>query len=254
MAKFVLLGILCWALTVVSVLGVIGEKSRKICENKYSVACLKMEIVSFLERVSDQNEVDLTSGISVVRDSDVNVTKTAEIISEVSRIFPTDPNKRLDEFLVMKLNDYLRTHSLRLKLLDGEAMERANAVFEGRKKLKKGGMATMLAAAMMMKGTLAAVALGAVAAIAGKALMTGLLALTLAAIMGLKSLAGGGGGGHKSTTYEIVAKPMYSHSHSEGQEDLGHSYGSVGGGGWGRSQKVSDNGPEYFVRQKYHRR
>ncbi|XP_058839444.1 uncharacterized protein LOC131694922 [Topomyia yanbarensis] len=125
----------------------------KICINKYSVTCLKLEIVSFLERISDQSEYNLMSGVSVVRDSDSNVTKTAEIIAEVSRIFPKDPNKRLDEFLIVKLNDYLKSHSLRLKLMDGEAMEKARDLFEGRKgkKGKKGGLEAMIAAAMMMK-------------------------------------------------------------------------------------------------------
>ncbi|XP_001851557.2 uncharacterized protein LOC6042439 [Culex quinquefasciatus] len=221
--------------------GAISEKSRKICDNKYSLTCLKLEIVSFLERISDQSEYNLMSGVSVVKDNTVNVTKTAEIIAEVSRIFPADPNKRLDEFLIVKLNDYLKSHSLRLKLMDNEAMEKARDLFEGRKgKLgKKGGLETMIAAAMMMKGTLGAIALGTLALIAGKALMTGLLAMTLATIVGLKSLTSGGGGGHKSTTYEIVAKPVYSHSsHTDQQEDIGVHPSGFSAASWGRSQRL----------------
>ncbi|KAL1398578.1 hypothetical protein pipiens_008849 [Culex pipiens pipiens] len=221
--------------------GAISEKSRKICDNKYSLTCLKLEIVSFLERISDQSEYNLMSGVSVVKDNTVNVTKTAEIIAEVSRIFPADPNKRLDEFLIVKLNDYLKSHSLRLKLMDNEAMEKARDLFEGRKgKLgKKGGLETMIAAAMMMKGTLGAIALGTLALIAGKALMTGLLAMTLATIVGLKSLTSGGGGGHKSTTYEIVAKPVYSHSsHADQQEDIGVHPSGFSAASWGRSQRL----------------
>ncbi|KAL1380122.1 hypothetical protein pipiens_014442 [Culex pipiens pipiens] len=220
--------------------GAISEKSRKICDNKYSLTCLKLEIVSFLERISDQSEYNLMSGVSVVKDNTVNVTKTAEIIAEVSRIFPADPNKRLDEFLIVKLNDYLKSHSLRLKLMDNEAMEKARDLFEGRKgKLgKKGGLETMIAAAMMMKGTLGAIALGTLALIAGKALMTGLLAMTLATIVGLKSLTSGGGG-HKSTTYEIVAKPVYSHSsHADQQEDIGVHPSGFSAASWGRSQRL----------------
>lgn len=86
-----------------------------------------------------------------------------------------------------------------------------------------------------------AVGLGALALLAGKALMTALMALMLSAIVGLKALTSGG---HKSTTYEIVAKPVYSHSnsHSASHEDYhgggGHSGGggySGGSGGWSRS-------------------
>uniref|UniRef100_T1GAX9 Uncharacterized protein n=1 Tax=Megaselia scalaris TaxID=36166 RepID=T1GAX9_MEGSC len=72
-------------------------------------------------------------------------------------------------------------------------------------------METLLAAGMMMKGMLMAVGMGAIAIMAGKALMTGILALALSSIIGLKSLASSGG---KSTTYEIVAKPIYTNSHT----------------------------------------
>ena len=79
--------------------------------------------------------------------------------------------------------------------------------------------------------------MGAVAALAGKALVASILALTLAAIAGLKSLSGGG---DKKTTYEIVSKPVYSHSHSHttghggghGGSDEGHG---AYGGSYGRS-------------------
>ncbi|XP_053670719.1 uncharacterized protein LOC128721034 [Anopheles nili] len=217
---------------------VFSASSKKVCDQRYSVNCLKLELVSFLERVTNQPEYDLMAGVSVVRDPGANITRTADIVAEVTRIFPTNPERRLDEFLLAKLNDYLQTHSLRLKLVDGDAFAKAREVFAGRKgKLgKKGGLETLIAGAMMMKGTLAAVGLGALALIAGKALMTGLLALMLAAIVGLKSLAGGGGGGHKSTTYEIVAKPMYSHSHSE-HDEVGH--GHTGYGGYGRAYDLA---------------
>jgi Protein of unknown function (DUF1676) len=84
-----------------------------------------------------------------------------------------------------------------------------------------------------------ALALGALAMLAGKALVTGLMALTLSAIIGLKSLTSG----QKHTTYEIVAKPQYSHTntHSSAHEEVhahGHSgYGGSAGvsGGYGRS-------------------
>lgn len=86
-----------------------------------------------------------------------------------------------------------------------------------------------------------AMGLAAVAALAGKALLAAVLALTLAAIAGLKSLTSGG---DKKTTYEIISKPVYSHSHSHttghgggghaaaSHEDAGH--GGYGGG-YGRS-------------------
>lgn len=102
-------------------------------------------------------------------------------------------------------------------------------------------METLLAAGMMMKGMLMTIGMGAIAIMAGKALMTGILALALSAIVGLKSLASGGGG--KSTTYEIVAKPVYSnsHSHSVSHEDHGHHSAYNGYGNYARSMIVDEN-------------
>lgn len=88
-----------------------------------------------------------------------------------------------------------------------------------------------MAGLMMMKGTLGVMGFGALALLAGKALMTGLMALMLSAIIGLKSLASGG---DKKTTYEIVSKPVYSSSHTHSSEEHhgGHGYGHSG---YGRS-------------------
>ncbi|XP_055618781.1 uncharacterized protein LOC129763584 [Toxorhynchites rutilus septentrionalis] len=220
--------VMCAILVTVS--GSFSEHSKKACENRYSVTCLKLDIVSFLERISDQNEYNIVSGVSVVKDADKNITKTSEIIAEVSRIFPTDPNKRLDEFLIMRLNDYLRSHSLRLKLMDKETVANARALFESRKKHnKKGHFHSMMAAAMMMKGTLTTIAIGSIALIAGKALMVGLLAMTIASVVGIKSMHDAG---KKSATYEIVAKPVHAYPEQEDLSRIPTGYSA----GWGRSQ------------------
>jgi hypothetical protein len=103
----------------------------------------------------------------------------------------------------------------------------------------KKGMGQLLMAALMMKGTLLPIAFAALAGLAGKALMTGLLSLMLSAIIGLKSLTSHGG--KQAVTYEIVQKPVYSHSHSHSHElhhehlGGGHGGGSSGGGGYGHS-------------------
>lgn len=89
--------------------------------------------------------------------------------------------------------------------------------------------------------------------LAGKALMTALLALMLSAIIGLKALTSGG---HKQTTYEIVAKPIYSntHSHSSSHEDIhGHGGGGGGGGGghsgYGYGRSLSFELPEHLTKE-----
>lgn len=101
----------------------------------------------------------------------------------------------------------------------------------------KKGMGQLLLAALMMKGTLLPIAFAALAGLAGKALMTGLLSLMLSAIIGLKSLTSHGG--KQAVTYEIVQKPVYSHSHSHSHElhheHLGGGHGGGGGGGYSHS-------------------
>lgn len=76
------------------------------------------------------------------------------------------------------------------------------------------------------------VGMGGLAMLAGKAMMTAMMSLVLSAIIGIKSLSSGG----KSTTYEIVSKPIYthSHSHSTGHEDVG----GYGHSGYGRNLNV----------------
>ncbi|OWR52491.1 Osiris 16, partial [Danaus plexippus plexippus] len=64
--------------------------------------------------------------------------------------------------------------------------------------------------ASKVSGTLMTIGLGALALLAGKALMTAMMSLLLSGIIGLKSLTGG-----KSSTYEVIAKPVYA-GHDEG--------------------------------------
>lgn len=128
------------------------------CEGTYSPTCLKLDIVSFIERMSDTKDFSILPGLSVVKEADSNKTKTAEVVAELARSFPNDPEKRLDSFLMFKLNSYLDSHALRLKLIDDSAPEKLGEARKGGGfgggggGGKKGGMGGLLAAAMMMKG------------------------------------------------------------------------------------------------------
>ncbi|XP_030562933.1 uncharacterized protein LOC115764186 [Drosophila novamexicana] len=202
------------------------------CETTtFSWMCLKIEFVKIMERLAEQQELKLLPGVSVVKDENATELKTSELMAEVARSYPSDPHTRLNGYIMAKLENLLKTRVLRFRLLDETSLE------EGRKHKfgKKGGMEALLAVGLMMKGMMMALGMGAIAMMAGKALMTALMALTLSGVLGLKSLAGGG----KSTTYEIVAKPVYtsSHSHSVSHED-GHAHSphfaaAAGGSGSG---------------------
>lgn len=84
----------------------------------------------------------------------------SSFVTDLARAFPDSAEKRLNGFLVAKVQDLISSYSLKLKLMtDEQASE-----FESRKggggfgggKDKKGGMGAMLGMAMMMKGTMMA--------------------------------------------------------------------------------------------------
>ncbi|CAK1541128.1 unnamed protein product [Leptosia nina] len=209
----------------------------KDCSNGiFSPTCLKIEAISLLEKLNSREELQLLPGVSVVKEEKENGSKADEFAAELARALPSKPDERLDKFLLYRLGSYLDNHSVKLRLLDDGVTEDARALIsEGRGKGggfgggKKGGMGGLMAAGLMMKGTLMSMGMGALALLAGKALMTALMSLVLSAVIGLKSLTSGG----KSTTYEIVSKPIYSHthSHSTAHEDVG----GYGHSGYGRS-------------------
>ncbi|CAG9760733.1 unnamed protein product [Ceutorhynchus assimilis] len=202
------------------------------CSNVYTATCLKLDIVSWVDKLNEDDDYNVLPGVSLVRENGSARSSTADIVAELARDFPNDPDARLDAFLMKKVTSYLNSHAVRLDLFDRKARDlgrgRGGGGGGGGGKGGGGGegngMGMMMAAGAMMKGTLMALALGGIAAIAGKALMTGLISLLLSAIIGLKALTHHG---HKSTTYEIVSKPVYTHSqtHSESHEHGGHGYG-----------------------------
>ncbi|XP_046752802.1 uncharacterized protein LOC124416026 [Diprion similis] len=218
---------------------------NKDCNKSYSATCLKLDVVSFVDKLSETKDLGILPGVSLVKETDSKDVPASEVVANLARDFPNDVDKRLDAFLLHKVGSYLNSHAISIKLFDPRTFEAARSFNEetlnqlgfggnqnvetGRKK-DKGGMGGLMAGLMMMKGTLGAVGFGALALLAGKALMTGLMALMLSAIVGLKSLAGGG---EKKTTYEIVSKPVYSSAHTHSSEEHhGHGYGHSG---YGRS-------------------
>lgn len=87
-------------------------------------------------------------------------------------------------------------------------------VIAGRR--RKTGLGGLMTAGLFSGGTLMAVGMSALAALAGKALMTALLSLMLSALAAMRG--GGSSGGSSKTTYEIVAKPIVTHAHTHSSE------------------------------------
>lgn len=249
----VFLAVLCFSSDVLTEDVNVNGQSRsdeRDCANSYTTTCLKLDLVSWVDKLNEEDSYSVFPGVSVERENASARLNTADIVAELAREFPNDPDARLDAFLLKKVISYLSSHSIRFNLFNKDSEETARrggggggggngGGFGGGGGGGKGGggggggggLGAMMMAGAMVKGTILALALGGIAAIAGKALMAGFISLLLSAIIGIKALTHHG----KQTTYEIVSKPVFTHSssHSVAHED--HHAGEYGHSSYGRS-------------------
>ncbi|KAJ8910873.1 hypothetical protein NQ315_000504 [Exocentrus adspersus] len=189
------------------------------CAVKDLTACLKLKLVAALDRVArSYSEIPLFSGVTFVKDPKATTPAAEEVKSEaeIEASLPRaleDREDTLNNMILNKVGNFLGTHSLQINLPTVADMQRSLNGEEARGKKKKNSGFLLLP--LILGGTLIPLALGALALLAGKALIVSKLALVLAGIIGLKKLLSGSGGSHDSGHVEVVAG-----SH---------------GGGWGRS-------------------
>ncbi|PSN49218.1 hypothetical protein C0J52_16936 [Blattella germanica] len=216
-----------------------GEVMKKVlskgCTHRYTLTCLKLDVVSLVDRLSEADKYQLMPGVTVIKDGADETSASrkfpGDLVATLAKDYPNDVDARLDAYLLRRLGQYLNSHSVTFKLFDEESFSKAF-------KMEQEAVEQVDNKETGVHGTLLPIAFGALAMLAGKALMTGLLSLMLSAIIGLKSLTSGGG--KQAVTYEIVQKPVYSHSHSHSHElhhehGLGGHGGGGGGGGYGHS-------------------
>ncbi|XP_028043677.1 uncharacterized protein LOC114253115 [Bombyx mandarina] len=133
---------------------------KKDCANGIlNPTCLKIGAITLIEKINAKDELTLFPGVSLVKDG-ANEPKLEAVAAELARSLSTDPDDRLDKFLLFHVGSFLDSHSVKLKLVDDSAAEEArNLISEGRGSKdplsmggKKGGMGGLIAMAMMMKG------------------------------------------------------------------------------------------------------
>lgn len=231
------------------------------CLNKDSVSCVKYKLFNFVDKmVSQRDTFALTEGVQIVKTDDVPATAARSISGDES----------IESLVWNRLQSFLQTHTIKVDLKGadvvnavastGRALEdvsenllggEESSLGESRGKKKKAAkiLGPLLLAVALKAAALLPLLLGAIALIAGKALLVGKLALVLSAVIGLKKLLSH----EKHVTYEVVAHPHHSSSHSSSHGeafassgfsgDVGGSYsGSTGGahGGWGRSSDAQE--------------
>lgn len=233
------------------------ESIYKDCMQKDSASCMKVKVLSFIDKwFTNQGQKDtftIAEGVTVVKTSDKQDGAPR-----------ASADGSLESVILSKVQNFLQTHTIKIDLEGSKIMNAVTSTGralndvvdnltedesleeEGRGKKKKAQklLGPLMAALAMKAAALIPLALGAIALLAGKALIVGKIALVLSAILGLKKLLSGGHGKH--VTYEVVSHPHHSSSHVSSSHDFGGSYGggdaggggysgSSGHGGWGRS-------------------
>lgn len=236
------------------------------CLRKDSVSCVKYKLFNFVDKVlGARDQFALTEGVSVVRTPDAPPMESARAISG---------DESFESLALNRISSFLNTHTIKVELKGsdivqavsstGRALEDMSETLFGNEETalteesrKKGGggggkkgnkmMGAMMGLVALKAAALLPLMLGAIALIAGKALLVGKIALVLSAIIGLKKLLSQ----EKHVTYEVVAHPHHSSSHTVshdsyggggfgGDAGSGGSYGSSGHGGWGRALDAQD--------------
>ncbi|XP_023015835.2 uncharacterized protein [Leptinotarsa decemlineata] len=187
------------------------------CASSDLIPCLKLKLITAMDRAArTYTELPLFEGVSFVKDPKAvtpgDAVKTeAELEATLPRALE-DKETALDSLIANKVSSFLGSHTLQIKLPNYSESQRS--LEEGRGKKKKGSSGLMFLP-LILGGTLIPLALGALALLAGKALIVSKLALVLAGIIGIKKLLSGSSGGHDSGHVEVYSSP--------------HT------GGWGRS-------------------
>ncbi|KAE8737061.1 hypothetical protein FOCC_FOCC017482 [Frankliniella occidentalis] len=206
------------------------------CGDKDMFFCMKMRALTFVDRaVRKAGDIPLADGVALVQSGEAARELSGRALSEdeLDNSLPQDAAERdsqVETLLVDRVARFLESRTLQLKVPDSAISDIRRSLDESRGKKKKLKMLLPLLLLLKLKAAaLIPLALGALALLAFKALIVGKLALVLSGIIALKKLLSQ----QKHTqSYEVVAHPHYSHSHSS------YGGGDEHGGHYARSLKV----------------
>ncbi|XP_039492463.1 uncharacterized protein LOC120452355 [Drosophila santomea] len=200
------------------------------CSGDNMSVCLKVKLLTGLEKAfRSAKSLPLMEGIQFVSSGIKSEETNRATVSEkdIEAVLPRSVDAKeqvLNNMILKRVGNFLQDHTLQVKF-DNEA----NSV-EGRKKKEKKGNGAMIMIPLLLGGTIVPLAYGALAMLAGKALIVSKLALVLASIIGIKKLLSGGGGG-KESSHEVVVS---SGGHSGWGRELDTAYS-----GWKPAAKES---------------
>jgi hypothetical protein len=118
-----------------------GDIMKKVmskgCSHRYTLTCLKLDVVSLVDRLSETESYQLLPGVTVVRDNssaeggnndaDPSTSRKfpVDLVASLARDYPNDVETRLDAFLIRRVGQYLSSHSITVKLFDEESFAKA---------------------------------------------------------------------------------------------------------------------------------
>ncbi|GAB0087556.1 osiris 8 [Sergentomyia squamirostris] len=191
------------------------------CSSTDLTVCLKIKLLTSLDRASRSlGNVSIGDDIRLVRPEADSVDETpVKSNEEIEESLPrslSDKQTTLNKMIFNKIIGFFNTHTLQVKFPESEDVSRS--MNEGRGKEKKNNWMMI---PVILAGSMVPLAYGALALLAGKALIVSKLALVLASIIGIKKLVSSSAGHHEGA-HEVVVS------------------GGHGGSGWGRSLDSHD--------------
>nr|XP_050845011.1 uncharacterized protein LOC127061745 [Vespula vulgaris] len=218
------------------------RKLNNKCSQNDISSCVMLKLVTYMNKLLKKTSIELTDDIEIRKTSQA----TEEVITyEAGR--STDEETEVLNLVVNKVYAFVKSRSIKWRILPednvvvsasedkngslnlGLSIERADnaPVQDGRGK-KNNNMGPLMAAAVLKIGVIAGLAFKALALLVGKALLLSKIALLLASIIGLKKLFSQ----QKHVTYEVVAHPHHSSSHTYSSD---HGHGDSYSSGWARN-------------------
>ncbi|EDW80249.1 uncharacterized protein Dwil_GK21104 [Drosophila willistoni] len=163
------------------------------CQDKNDfIGCLKQKALNALTRAIGQDSIKIMDGL-VMEKQKQNQSESESILGLLTDARQFGSLSPLDRALLFKADKLIRTHSLKIDIMDVADLGNEGRGHEHgghkKKKHKDGGhIKYVIAALLTAMGIAGPLGLKALAAIAGKALVISKVALTIAGIIALKKL------------------------------------------------------------------
>ncbi|XP_068084850.1 uncharacterized protein Osi3 [Anabrus simplex] len=226
------------------------QKLNTKCSAREISSCIMLKMVTYMNKLLKKASIQVADGLEIRQTSAV-VEEFREVTGRgIGDEDEEDGVTDLSQFITDKLWAFVRSRSLRWSVFPeadvvlsaspddegtlnlGMSIKAGRALGTGKRTRKKNNFGPLLAAAIMKLGLIGGIAFKALALLVGKALILSKIAFLLGAILWLKKLFSQ----QRYVSYEVIAHPHHSHSHTSSEHHPMDSYSA----GWGRNLGLTD--------------